>query len=457
VQWQQGFFRTDNIEVGVMPEISSGRVVALIGRPNVGKSTLFNRIIGEQRAIVHDVSGVTRDRHYAEAEWSGKSFTVIDTGGFVPRSSTLIERAVREQTAMAIEEADKVVFLVDAREGPTPLDFDIAQVIRKYDRRVILAANKVDSENAEASAAEFFRLGLGTPFPISALTGRNIGDFLDLLVKDFQGDGKEEAVEPRTKIAIVGRPNVGKSSLVNSLLGKPRAIVTEIPGTTRDSIDSVLHHRGEEFILIDTAGLRKRSAVKESIEFFGTIRTLRSIGRCDVAVALIDASLGLEKQDLRIIGSVAERKKGIVIAVNKWDLVEKDSRTAQEYERAMKRRLRMFNYAPILFVSAKTKQRIFDIVELCKRIRSEREKTIETHTLNQVLLKEIERTPPSSPTGKEIKIKYVTQVKAAPPVFAFFANDPKSIPSEYRRFLENKLRKHFGFDGVPISIVFKQK
>ncbi len=440
-----------------MPGISSGRVVALIGRPNVGKSTLFNRIIGEQRAIVHDVSGVTRDRHYAEAEWSGKSFTVIDTGGFVPRSSTLIERAVREQTAMAIEEADKVVFLVDAREGPTPLDFDIAQVIRKYDRRVILAVNKVDTANAEVSAAEFYRLGLGSPFPISALTGRNIGDFLDLLVKDFQGDGKEEAVEPRTKIAIVGRPNVGKSSLVNGLLGKPRAIVTEIPGTTRDSIDSVLHHRGEEFILIDTAGLRKRSAVKESIEFFGTIRTLRSIGRCDVAVVLIDASLGLERQDLRIIGSVAERKKGVVIAVNKWDLVEKDSRTAREYERAMKRRLRIFSYAPILFVSAKTKQRIFDIVELCKRIRSEREKTIETHALNQVLLKEIETTPPSSPTGKEIKIKYVTQVKTAPPVFAFFANDPKSIPAEYRRFLENKLRKHFGFDGVPISIVFKQK
>ncbi len=440
-----------------MSSTTTHKVVAVIGRPNVGKSTLFNRILGSQRAIVHDIAGVTRDRHYAEAEWAGKGFTIIDTGGFIPKSLDVIERAVREQAQMAIEEADSVIFVVDASVGATPLDYAIAEVIRKWDKKVLLTVNKVDGPKWEAAASEFYSLGLGSPFPISALNGRNIGDFLDLLVEDFQGDDVVEEIADRTKIAIIGRPNVGKSSLANVLVGRQRSIVTEVPGTTRDSIDSVLRYKGEDFLLIDTAGLRKRNAMKESIEFFSTIRTLRTIGRCDVAVVLIDATLGLEKQDLRIISAVAERKKGVVLAVNKWDLVETHEKTALQYERVLKRRLRMFDYAPILFASALTKQNISQILDVSKRVRDERQKRVATHVLNELMLREIKASPPSSVSGKEIKIQYVTQVKAGPPVFAFFANQPTLVKTEYSRALENKLRKHFGFAGVPITVVFKRK
>ncbi len=434
------------------------RLVAVVGRPNVGKSTLFNRILGSQRAIVHDISGVTRDRHYGEAEWAGTSFTIIDTGGFIPKSSDVIERAVREQAQAAIEEADSVIFVVDASVGPTPLDHGIAEILRKAEKKVMLAANKVDSANAEMSAAEFYSLGLGLPFPISALVGRNIGDFLDLLLKDFQADGPLlEETEPGTKVAIIGRPNVGKSSLVNALLGRQRSIVTEIPGTTRDSVDSVLLYEGEEFLLIDTAGLRKRSAMKESIEFFTTIRTLRSVARCDVAAVLVDATVGFERQDLRIIRTVAERKKGVVVAVNKWDLVEKENGSAEAYLRAMRRRLKMLDYAPILFISARTKEGIHQILEVSKRVHDERQKRVDTHVLNEIMLREIETSPPASASGKEIKIRYVTQVKTSPPVFAFFSNQPNLIKTEYSRALENRIRKHFGFAGVPITIVFKRK
>jgi GTP-binding protein len=435
----------------------SQKVVAVIGRPNVGKSTLFNRILGSQRAIVHDIAGVTRDRHYAEAEWAGRSFTIIDTGGFIPRSADVIEQAVREQAKMAIEEADAVIFIVDAVAGPTPLDYDIADSIRKTEKKVLLTANKVDSQKAEPAIAELYSLGLGSPIPISALTGRNIGDFLDLLVKDFQTEGVVEKVEARTNLAIVGRPNVGKSSLVNALLGRERVIVTETPGTTRDSIDSTLHCNGEEFLLIDTAGLRKHAAMKESIEFFSTIRTLRSISRCDVAVVLIDASLGIEKQDLRIISEVAGRKKGIVIAVNKWDLIKQESSTPDPYLRLVRRRLRIFDYAPVLFISATTKKNINRVLEVSKGVRDQREKRIETHTLNDILLKEINASPPSSGSGKEIKIRYITQVKSSPPVFTFFTNQPTLVKTDYARFLENRIRKHFGFDGVPIVISFRRK
>ncbi len=436
---------------------STAKVVALVGRPNVGKSTLFNRILGEQRAITDDISGVTRDRHYAEAEWAGKSFTIIDTGGFVPKSSDIIERAVKEQTKIAIDEADAVVFMVDASTGPTPLDYEIAEVIRKTEKKVFLIANKVDGPKAEAAASEFYSLGLGSPWPISALIGRNIGDFLDLLVKDFIVNGAREEADLRTKIAILGRPNVGKSSLVNALLGKERSIVMAKPGTTRDSIDATLRYEGDEFVIIDTAGLRKSSASKESIEFFSTIRTLRSIGRCDVAVVLIDATMGLEKQDHRIAGAVAERKKGLLLAVNKWDLAEKSERTVQEYEKWLRRKLKMLDYAPIVFISAKMKQRIYKVLEFSKQIRREREKRVATHQLNQFLLKEIATSPPATPTGKDIKIRYCTQVKTAPPVFTFFANEPKLVQTEYKRFLENKIRKQFGFEGVPLTINFKRK
>jgi GTP-binding protein len=431
-------------------------VVAVVGRPNVGKSTLFNRILGLQRAIVHDVGGVTRDRHYAEAEWAGKTFTVIDTGGYVPKSSGVIERAVREQARIAIEEADAVIFVVDASVRPTGLDLDIAEVLRKSRKRVLLAANKVDSPVAEPGTAEYFSLGLGSPFPISALTGRNIGDFLDLVVKDFPRDGVNEGQPSCTKVAIVGRPNVGKSALVNALLGKERAIVTEIPGTTRDSIDSLLTDKGEEYLLIDTAGLRKRSAVKESIEFYSVIRTLRSISRCDVAIVMVDATIGLEKQDLRIIATVAERKKGIVIAVNKWDLVEARLKDTDSYVRLMKRQLRRLNYAPIILISAKTKLRIHQALEVARRVREERAKRIDGQLLHSVMLKEIETTPPAAAMGRQVRIHSLIQLKTTPPVFAFKTNQPTQIKEDYKRSLENKLRKYFGFEGVPLTLVFRR-
>jgi GTP-binding protein len=329
--------------------------------------------------------------------------------------------------------------------------------MRKAEKKVLLTANKVDSQKAEPAIAEFYSLGLGSPIPISALTGRNTGDFLDLLVKDFEIDGNVERIETRTNLAIVGRPNVGKSSLVNALLGTERVIVTETPGTTRDSIDSIFHCNGEEFLLIDTAGLRKHAAMKESIEFFSTIRTLRSISRCDVAVVLIDATLGLEKQDLRIISEVSERKKGIVIAVNKWDLIKQESSTADQYLRSVRRKLRIFNHAPVIFISARTGKNINRVLEISRRVREQREKRVETHTLNEILLKEVDASPPSSGSGKEIKISYITQVKSSPPVFTFFTNQPSLIKTDYTRFLENRIRKHFGFEGVPLVISFRRK
>jgi GTP-binding protein len=432
------------------------KVIAVIGRPNVGKSTLFNRILGAQRAIVHDIAGVTRDRHYAEAEWAGRSFTIIDTGGFIPKSADAIEQAVREQAMMAIEEADAVIFVLDAAAGPTALDYDIADSIRKTAKKVLLTANKVDSQKSEPAIAEFYSLGLGPPFPVSALTGRNIGDFLDHLVEDLQPNSVVEKVESRTNLAIVGRPNVGKSTLVNALLGRQRVIVTETPGTTRDSVDSALRHNGEEFLLIDTAGLRKRAAAKESIEFFSTIRTLRSISRCDVAVVLVDANLGIERQDLRIISEVVERKKGIIVAVNKWDLIENASARTDGYTRAVKSRLRMFDYVPVLLISARTKENVNQILEVSKRVRDQRQKRIDTHTLNDILLKEIKVSPPSSGTGKEAKIRHITQVRSSPPIFVFFTNQPSLIKTDYARFLEGRIRKHFGFIGVPITISFKR-
>jgi len=435
----------------------SENIVAIIGRPNVGKSTLFNRLIGSREAIVFNTPGVTRDRKYGEAEWTGKIFTVIDTGGYVPVSEDVFERAIREQAEIAIEEADSIVFLVDALDGVTPLDEEIASILRKSAKPVHLVANKVDSGNREALGGEFYALGLGDPFLISALGGRQIGDFLDLLVKDFFQNGSSQEQETGLRLAIVGKPNVGKSSLVNALLGAKRQVVTEVPGTTRDSIDSRLKRNGEDLVIVDTAGLRKRRQTKESIEFYGAIRTLRSIDRCSVAVVLFDGSVGVDKQDLQIVESVLQRHRSCVIAVNKWDLVEKNTQTAKTFETAIKKMLGVYDFVPIVFISALTRQRIFKVLDTAVEVNEQQNRRIDTSALNKEILPEIERYPPKSSSPREIKIKFASQIKTNPPMFAFFCNEPKLVQESYRRFLDNKLRDQFGFPGVPLTIVFKKK
>ena len=432
-------------------------ILAIVGRPNVGKSTLFNRIIGARDAIVHEEPGVTRDRHYATTEWTGKSFTVIDTGGYVPDSSDVFEQAIREQAEIAINEASAVIFLVDVTTGITPLDEELARILRKSNKKIHLVVNKVDNEKREADAAQFYRLGLGEPICASALLGRNIGDFLDQVTTNFSTDGLRIEEDRRLQLAIVGKPNVGKSCLVNALLGQPRNIVTDIPGTTRDSIDSILKFQKEEIVLIDTAGLRRKSRIKESVEFYSTLRALKSVDRCDVAILMVDVEAGVDKQDLRILERIAERHRGVVLAANKWDTVEKNDQTAAGYERVLREMLRIYDYVPIVFISALTKQRIYKVIEVAKNVFQEQNKRIATNKLNNLLRKDIQIYPPSSKTGKEIKIKYITQVKTNPPAFAFFVNEPTLIEERYRRFLERKIREHFGFVGVPLSLYFQRK
>lgn len=433
-------------------------LVVIIGRPNVGKSTFFNRLVGQRDAIVHDFSGVTRDRNYGEAEWSGKEFRVIDTGGYVPDSPNLFEKAIREQVDVAITEADKIILMVDGRDGINPMDSEIIKLLRSSGREFYLVVNKVDSENFEAAAAEFYSLGVDVIYDISAQMGRKIGDFLDVVTKDFPLKEELGDEDKRLKIAIVGRPNVGKSSLTNALLGYDRSIVTDIPGTTRDSIDSILKYYGEEIVLIDTAGLRKKKKVDENIEFFSNIRSLKAIGECDVALIMLDARFGLEKQDQKILDEAVRWRKGIIIAVNKWDLIEKETNTARKNELEIKDKLGALEYLPIMFISALSKQRIYKLVDLAKKVFEERNKKIPTNQLNDVLLQEIEKTPPpATHTGKEIKIKYITQVGDHYPVFLFFSNYPKNIPDNYKRFLEKLIRKNFGFEGVPFTISFKSK
>jgi GTPase len=431
-------------------------LVAVVGRPNVGKSTLFNRIIGQRDAIVDDMPGVTRDRNYAETEWAGKRFTLVDTGGFVPKSDDIIEAAIREQAQIAIEEADVVLFIVDGKAACLPADADIAAVLRKARKKVVLVVNKVDGDSPAGQVADFYSLGLGDPVPVSALVGRRVGDLLDVVTRDIPA-AEGGPTDPRLKIAIIGKPNVGKSSFVNRLLKEDRHIVTPIPGTTRDPIDAVLKYFGEEILLVDTAGLRRKSKIKESVEFFSAVRTLKSIERCDVAVVLLDATQGLEHQDLRIIETAIERKRAVVIAVNKWDLVEKDDRTARAYEKALQEKLRMFDFIPIMFVSALTGQRVYKILDLVKTVDAEQNKRITTSQLNETLLEDVKHFPPRSRSGKEIKIKYISQVKSKPPVFAFFCNEPKLIDDTYKRYLTNKIRDHYVFTGVPILLSFKQK
>lgn len=432
-------------------------IVVIVGRPNVGKSTLFNRLTQSTEAIVDDVSGVTRDRKYGDVDWNGKYFKLIDTGGYVPNSPDLFETAIREQVDIAVTEADVILFIVDAKLGLSPMDREIAGMLRGSNKPIFLVVNKVDSQKDEPYIGEFYNLGIPELFDISAQGGRKIGDLLDSIMDHlkFPEDFEEDT---RLKIAIVGRPNVGKSSLTNALLGYDRSIVTNIPGTTRDSLDSVMKYYGEDIILVDTAGLRRKSKISENIEFYSMVRTLKAIGDCDVAFILLDAQIGLEKQDQRIIDEAVNRRKGIIIAVNKWDLIEKDSNTAKKIENQLREKLGSIGYVPIMFISALTKQRIFNLIELSKQIQSERSKKIPTSELNDIMLEEINNfPPPSTPTGKEIKIKYITQVGEHYPIFLFFSNYPKHIPDNYRKHLEKTLRKKFGFTGVPFTISFKEK
>ena len=432
-------------------------LVAIVGRPNVGKSTLFNRLLGKREAIVDDKSGVTRDRNYGEAEWAGKKYRLIDTGGYVPDSSDLFEIAIREQVEVAISEADSIVFLVDVKAGVNPIDKIIMGMLRQSNKKYFLVVNKVDAEIHTVLASEFYSLGVETIYDISAISGRNTGDLLDAITKDFPTEDQIEE-DKRLKVAIVGRPNVGKSSLTNALLGIERSIVTNIPGTTRDSLDSSLKYYGEEIVLIDTAGLRKKKKIDESIEFFSNLRTFKAISESDVTVVMLDAEAGFEKQDQKIIDEVVRWRKGLIIAVNKWDLIEKDENTARVFEVSIKEKLGTVDFAPVIFISALTKQRIFKLIELCKTVQSERTKKISTSELNDTILPEIERNPPpASPTGKEIKIKFISQVGDYYPIFLFFSNYPKHIPDHYRRFLERLLRKTYGFEGVPLTVSFRQK
>lgn len=432
-------------------------VVVIVGRPNVGKSTLFNRLVGKKDAIVDDVSGVTRDRNYGEVEWAGKEFRLIDTGGYVADSENIFETEIREQVKIGIAESDLIIFLVDGRDGVTPMDNEIAKLLRASSKKCFLVVNKIDNEKLDSHAAEFYELGLGDPYSLSALVGRNIGDFLDLITAEYDSYA-DNRIDERLKIAIVGKPNVGKSSLTNALLGVERSIVTNIPGTTRDSLNSILKYYGEEIVLIDTAGLRKKSKVSENIEYYSTVRTLKSIAESEVTVLLIDAQDGLQNQDQKIIDEALRRRKGLIIAVNKWDLVEKETNTAAKFEKEMISKMGSIDYVPVIFISALTKQRIFKLITLAKEIHEARKKKIPTSELNDYILEVIKTIPPpTTHTGKEVRIKYVTQVGDHYPIFLFFCNYPKHVSDSYRRFLEKQIRERFGFKGVPFTLSFREK
>jgi len=431
-------------------------IVAIVGRPNVGKSTLFNRLIGERQSIIDDTPGVTRDRQYGSTIWNGKTFTVIDTGGFVEGSDDVFEAAIRSQVKIALEEATVILFMVDVTTGITDLDEEVADMLRRSEKDIILVVNKADNNQRMLEANEFWSLGFEEAYFISSLSGSGTGELLDAITERITEEPPLETELP--KFAIVGQPNVGKSSFVNALLGQERNIVTDVAGTTRDTTHTKYNKFGKEFIIVDTAGIRKKSKVHENLEFYSVMRAIKAIEECDVAILLIDAQTGIESQDMSIFRLAQKRHKGIVLLVNKWDLVEnKAANTAKEYEQEIRARIAPFTDVPILFISVLEKQRIFKAIEMALEVHENRIRKIKTSKLNEIMLEAIDRHQPPAHRGKFIKIKYVMQLPLYYPAFAFFCNHPRHIKENYKNFLENQLRKNFNFTGVPIEVFFRQK
>ncbi len=433
------------------------QVLAIVGRPNVGKSTLFNRLIGQKKAITDNISGVTRDRIYGSSEWNGKQFTVIDTGGFVQNSDDVFEKAIREQVHIAIEEAAAIIFMVDVTTGVTDLDEQMANILRRQPKKVFVAVNKVDNNSRALMANEFWSLGFDNTFFLSSMSGSGTGELLDALAESLE-DIPEDPDDQTPRIAIVGQPNVGKSSLTNALLGEERNIVTDIAGTTRDSINSYYNKFGKSFYLMDTAGIRKKNKVKENLEFYSVLRAIKAMEDSDVVMLVLDATTGIESQDLAIFTLAVKRHKGIVILVNKWDLIQdKETNTARDLEEKLKAKLAPFNDVPILFISALEKQRIHRALDVALEVYNNRSQKIKTSELNEIMLAEIERKPPAAARGRLIKIKYITQLPLRYPAFAFFCNHPDQIRQNYARFLENRIRHHFNFTGAPMNVFFRSK
>ncbi len=430
-------------------------IIAIVGRPNVGKSTLFNRLIGERQAIIDDTPGVTRDRHYGTSFWNGKNFTVVDTGGFVRDSEDVFEAAIRSQVKIAMEEATIILFMVDAVTGATDLDDQVADMLRRSKKEVFLVVNKSDNSERTLQGAEFWGMGFENTFFVSSMSGSGTGELLDAVAEKITEDLSTDSELP--KFAIVGQPNVGKSSLLNALLGEERNIVTDIAGTTRDTIHTYYNKYGKEFIIVDTAGIRKKAKVAEDIEFYSVMRAIKALEESDVILLLIEAQMGIEAQDLNILRLAQRRHKGIVIVVNKWDLIEKETNTARDYEQAIKDKIAPFNDVPVVFISVLEKQRIFKVIETALEVQENRVRKIKTSQLNDVMLEAIERYQPPAHRGHLIKIKYVTQLPLYYPAFAFFCNHPKHVKENYKNYIENQLRKNFKFTGVPIEVFFRQK
>lgn len=434
-------------------------IIAIVGRPNVGKSTFFNRLIEQRKAIIDESAGVTRDRHYGQSDWNGVEFSVIDTGGYVRNSDDIFEGEIRKQVILAIEEADVILFITDVTSGVTDLDDGVADLLRKSKKPVIIGVNKVDNSERAYMTSDFYSLGLGEIYPFSAINGSGTGEICDAIVENIDKIPVEEVDEENAlpKFAVVGRPNAGKSSFINALLDEERNIVTNIAGTTRDSINTHYNKFGHEFTIIDTAGLRKKSKVSEDLEFYSVMRAVRSIEECDVCLLLVDATRGFESQDLSIFGLAEKNRKGVVVLVNKWDLVEKDTHTVKEFTEMLKFKMAPYNDVPILFVSALTKQRIFKAIETAMDVYNRRKHRIKTSHLNEVMLAAIEAFTPPSVKGKYVKIKYVTQLPTPTPQFVFYANLPQYVKEPYKRYLENRIRDNYDLTGVPIQIYIRKK